>query len=59
MVSTKTKLPRKLRAHLNGEALISKLRENFSGINDSRQFPEYPLEDVLSTGLATFKLKTS
>jgi len=54
---TKAKLPRKLRAHLNGEALISKLREVFSGINDPRKSPEYPLDDVLSTGLAIFKLK--
>jgi hypothetical protein len=57
VVSTKAQLPRKLRAHLNGCALISSLREKFSEIKDSRQFPEYPLEDVLSTGLATFKLK--
>lgn len=57
MATTKAKLSRKLRAHLNGDALISSLRENFSEIKDSRQFPEYPLEDVLSTGLATFKLK--
>jgi hypothetical protein len=54
---TKAKLSRKLRTHLNGDALISSLREIFSEIKDSRQFPEYPLVEVLSTALATFKLK--
>lgn len=57
MALTKTKLPRKLRAHLNGEALISKLREIFSGIRDPRESSDYPLQDILSTGLAVFKLK--
>jgi hypothetical protein len=48
---------RKLRKHLNGDALIETLRQRFDKVADTRIQPTYSLSDALMSGFAMFALK--
>src|SRR4051812_16433862 len=48
---------RRMRRHLEFDALVPRVRDHFGSIPDSRRCPKFSLPDALMAGLAMFSLK--